>query len=96
MPAYVIYQGDILDAERYEEYKARAAPSITAAGGRYLVRGGEVVLLEGHLPAERTVVLEFTDREAALAWYRSDEYTETRSLRDGAARATIYIVDGID
>ena len=26
---------------------------------------------------------------AALAWYRSDEYTEIRKIREGAARARI-------
>jgi uncharacterized protein (DUF1330 family) len=40
LAAYVIYQGEVLDAERYEEYKAQVTPNIAAAGGRYLVRGG--------------------------------------------------------
>jgi uncharacterized protein (DUF1330 family) len=95
VPAYVIYQCTILDAERYEEYKMQAAPSVAAAGGRYLVRGGDVDLLEGDLPAERTVILEFPDRASALAWYASDRYTEIRRLRDGAARASVYAVDGL-
>jgi uncharacterized protein (DUF1330 family) len=43
MPAYVIYQAEALDAARYEEYKAQAGPNVAAAGGRYLVRGGEGV-----------------------------------------------------
>jgi uncharacterized protein (DUF1330 family) len=95
MPAYVIYQGEVLDPERYEEYKARGAESIVAAGGKYLVRGGDVEVLEGEAPAGRTVVLEFPSRDAALAWYRSDDYTEIRKIREGAARARMYVVDGI-
>jgi uncharacterized protein (DUF1330 family) len=88
MAAYVIYQGEILDADRYDEYKAKGAESILAAGGKYLVRGGEA-------PAGRTVLLEFPSREAALAWYRGDEYTEIRKIREGAARARMYVVDGV-
>jgi uncharacterized protein (DUF1330 family) len=42
MAAYAIYQGEVLDLERYEVYKRAAAESIRAAGGRYIVRGGEV------------------------------------------------------
>jgi uncharacterized protein (DUF1330 family) len=93
--AYVIYQGEVLDAERYEEYKLKVAPSIVAAGGRYLVRGGDVEVLEGDPPAGRTVVLEFPTRQAALDWYRSEEYTAIRKIREGAARARLYVVDGI-
>ena len=94
MAAYVIYQGEVTDPERYEEYKPRAAASIAAAGGRYLVRGGEVDVLEGEAPAGRTVVLEFPTRQAAVDWYRSAQYTEARTFREGAT-ARMYVVDGI-
>jgi uncharacterized protein (DUF1330 family) len=96
MTAYVIYQGEVVDPERYEAYKAQAAPNIMAAGGRYLVRGGDVVVLEGGSPAGRTVVLEFPTMKSAIDWYRSDEYTAIRNLREGAARANIYVVNGVD
>ena len=94
MAAYVIYQGEVLDPERYEEYKTKVAASILAAGGKYLVRGRDVEVLEGEPPAGRTVVLEFPTRRAALDWYRGDEYTEIRKIREGAARARMYVVDG--
>jgi len=95
MAAYVIYQGEVLDPVRYDEYKAKGAESILAAGGKYLVRGGDMEVLEGEPPAGRTVLLEFPSREAALVWYRGDEYTEIRKIREGAARARMYIVDGV-
>ena len=96
MAAYVIYQGEVTDPERYEEYKVQAAASIIAAGGRYVVRGGEVEVLEGDAPAGRTVVLEFPTRQAAIDWYRSAEYTAIRRIRDGAAQARLYVIDGVD
>ena len=95
MAAYVIYQGEVIDPERYEEYKLKVAPSIVAAGGRYLVRGGDVEVREGDPPAGRTGVLEFPTRQAALDWYRSEEYTAIRKIREGAALARLYVVDGI-
>jgi uncharacterized protein (DUF1330 family) len=95
VPAYVIYQGEVLDPMRYDEYKDKAAASILAAGGRYVVRGGDVEVLEGEAPAGRTVVLEFPTRQAAIDWYRSDEYSEIRKIRDGAAIARMYVVDGV-
>jgi len=95
MAAYVIYEGEVLDPVRYEEYKVKAAASVRAAGGRYVVRGGEQEVLEGEPPAGRTVILEFLTRQAALDWYRSEEYTTIRRIRDTAARARVYVVDGV-
>jgi uncharacterized protein (DUF1330 family) len=96
LAAYVIYQGEVLDAERYEEYKAQVSPNVAAAGGRFLVRGGVAEALEGDLPASRTVVVEFPSRQAALDWYWGEDYTAIRKLREGAARAILYVVDGVD
>jgi uncharacterized protein (DUF1330 family) len=96
MVAYVIYQGEVLDPERYEEYKTQAAPNIAAAGGRYLVRGGDVEALEGDPPSGRTVLLEFATMKSAVDWYQGEEYTAIRRLREGVAQANIYVVDGLD
>ena len=46
MAAYVMYQAEVLDGERYEKYKPLAAESIRQAGGRYIVRGGDGDVLE--------------------------------------------------
>ncbi len=95
MAAYLIYQAEVLDAERYENYKPLAAESIRQAGGRYIVRGGEFEVLEGEAPAGRTVVIEFPDRATALAWYGGGAYAEAREVRKGAATARMYVVDGV-
>jgi uncharacterized protein (DUF1330 family) len=95
LSAYVVYQADVLDPERYDEYRPKAAASIDAAGGRYLVRGGEIEVLEGDQPAGRTVVIEFPSRQSAVDWFRGDAYTEARKIRAGAASARMYVVDGV-
>jgi uncharacterized protein (DUF1330 family) len=96
MAAYVIYQGEVLDPDRYEVYKGEAAASIAAAGGRYIVRGGPIEVLEGDAPAGRTVIVEFPSMQAALDWYSGEAYATARGLREGAARARLYVVDGVD
>ena len=60
MPAYVIVETDVSDPDRYEQYKAAGAAAVAAAGGRYLVRGGELNVFEGDWPPSRLVVLEQT------------------------------------
>ncbi len=96
MPAYVIAETDVTDPEQYERYKAASPAAIAAGGGRFLVRGGEFVVLEGDWQPSRLVVLEFEDLEAAKRWYESDVYQETKKLRDGAAHLRVVAVQGVD
>jgi uncharacterized protein (DUF1330 family) len=56
MAAYVIVDIDVKDAAGYEEYKKLAPPSIAAYGGKYLVRGGNVEILEGDWSPKRFVI----------------------------------------
>jgi uncharacterized protein (DUF1330 family) len=95
MPAYVIVETDISDPERYEQYKAASPGAIAAGGGRFLVRGGELAVLEGDWEPTRLVVLEFEDLAAAKRWYESEIYQEAKQLRRGAAHLRIVAVQGI-
>jgi uncharacterized protein (DUF1330 family) len=93
MTAYVVYEAVITDAAQYERYKVAATPSVAAAGGRYLARGGEVESFEGAPPA-RIVILEFPDLATASAWYHGEQYAEARTLRAQACDARVFVVDG--
>jgi uncharacterized protein (DUF1330 family) len=96
MPAYVIVETDVTDPEQYEEYKAAATVAVTAAGGRYLVRGGELAVLEGDWQPPRLVVLEFEDLAAARRWYESEAYQRARRIREGAAHLRMVAVQGVE
>ena len=95
MPAYVIAETDVHDAERYERYRAVSPDAIAAGGGRFIARGGDVVVLEGDWRPKRLVLLEFEDLEAARRWYDSPEYREARRLREGAATLHMVAVEGL-
>ena len=95
MSAYVIVETDISDPEQYERYKAASPGAVAAGGGRFVVRGGELAVLEGDWEPTRLVVLEFEDLEAAKRWYDSDEYQEAKKLRDGAASLRVVAVQGV-
>ena len=95
MPAYVIVETEIHDPEQYEQYKAASPGAVAAGGGRFVVRGGDLAVLEGDWHPSRLVVLEFEDLEAAKAWYASDHYQEVMKLRAGAARLNMVAVQGV-
>ena len=57
MPAYLIVETDITDPEQYEQYKAASPDAAHSGGGRFVVRGGELAVLEGDWsPSRRRMV----------------------------------------
>ena len=96
MPAYVIVETDIHDPDRYERYKQASPGAVAAGGGRFIVRGGEMVVLEGNWHPKRLVLLEFEDLKAAKRFYESDVYQEAKRLREGAADLKMVAVQGLD
>ena len=95
MPAYIIVETDIHDAEQYELYKQAAPAAVSAGGGRFIARGGELAVLEGEWQPKRLVLLEFPDLEAAKRFYDSPEYHEAKRLREGAASFNMVAVEGL-
>jgi len=95
MPAYVIVETDIHDPEQYEQYKAASPAAVAGGGGRFLVRGGEVAVLEGDWQPTRLGVLEFEDLDAVKRWYVSPEYQAAKKLREGAANLRMVAVQGV-
>ena len=53
MPAYVVADIRVTDPAAYEPYRPLAGASIARFGGRFMVRGGPVELLEGEPQPER-------------------------------------------
>lgn len=95
MTAYAIFEITITDAERYEEYKKLAPPSIAAYGGKYLTRGGRAESMEGDKKPGRVVIVEFPSIEKAQEWLASPEYREARALRHLTATTQAIVVQGV-
>jgi uncharacterized protein (DUF1330 family) len=95
LPAYIIVETDIHDAEQYELYKRASPAAVAAGGGRFIARGGELAVLEGDWHPKRLVLLEFPDLEAAKRFYDSPEYQEAKRLREGAAELNMIAVEGL-
>jgi uncharacterized protein (DUF1330 family) len=72
-------------------------PDIIAQyGGRFIVRGGETVTLEGPEEKWRIVVVEFPDLARAEEFYHSPEYADAKKIRAGAAEAQFIAVSGVE
>jgi uncharacterized protein (DUF1330 family) len=95
MAAYILVDCEVTNPEGYERYKALAPDAIARYGGRYLVRGGEAVRLEGDWIPRRVVVLEFPTLEAARKFHDSPEYRAAREVRAGSANMNMIAVAGL-
>ncbi|GMU80026.1 MAG: hypothetical protein AMXMBFR46_28140 [Acidimicrobiia bacterium] len=96
MAAYVIVDVDSTDEARAARYRERSGPSVERHGGRFLVRGGAIHVLEGSWDPARLVVIEFCSMAAAQRWYESDDYAEARRAREGAGEWRMVAVQGVD
>jgi uncharacterized protein (DUF1330 family) len=94
MAAYIIARVQVTDWDRYQQYTQATPAAIEKFGGRFVVRGGETVTLEGPTETARLVVIEFPDLDQAKAFYHSEEYSKARKLREGAAQGQFLAVDG--
>jgi uncharacterized protein (DUF1330 family) len=95
MSAYVIVEVSIHDHGEYEKYKKLTPAAIAAYDGKFLVRGGETISLEGDWKPERIVVLEFPSTEKANEWWHSELYTEAKLIRHRAAKTKMIIIQGV-
>jgi uncharacterized protein (DUF1330 family) len=95
MPAYIIARVEITDPVRYQEYMKATPAAIARYGGKFIIRGGEVVTLEGARETRRLVVIEFASLEQAKAFYSSEEYGRAKVLRTGAAVGQFLAVQGV-
>lgn len=95
MSAYVIASVTVSDAEKYKNYMALSPTAVAAAGGKFIVRGGNLKVLEGAWANPRIVIIEYATREAAEAFYDSALYVAARAEREGAAQFNMIVVDGV-
>lgn len=77
-----------------EEYLRRIDATLEPFGGRFIVHGGRVDLLEGSWIGN-LVVIQFPDMAAARGWYYSPAYQALVRLRTDNSDGDAVLVDGV-
>lgn len=97
MPAYFVCTMTIHDQGTYRKYTALTPATLEKHGGKFLTRGDTVETIEGGPDfTERMVILEFPDREAALAWYHGADYQSAAEFRRLASTGRMILQAGRD
>ena len=93
--AYVITEVDIIDEAAFKEFSPKVPATMQPFGGKYLVRGGRVVALDGAAAPKRVVVSVFESVDKAEAWRNSAGWKELEPIRAKAAKTRAYIAEGL-
>ena len=95
MPAYAVaHMRQVTMGPAVVEYLQRIDATLAPFGGRFIVHGGEVEILEGSWPGF-LIVIEFPDRDRASAWYNSAAYQEIVTLRTDNSESDVVMVNGV-
>jgi uncharacterized protein (DUF1330 family) len=94
MSAYVLAEIEVTNPEGYKEYTQQVPATIAKYGGRFLIRGGAVEVLEGDWPQRRRVLIEFDSMEAAKKWWDSPEYEKPMAMRRATSSGRLLLLEG--
>jgi len=95
MTAYAVaHMRQVTMGPQIVEYLQKIDATLALFGGRFLVHGGDLDVLEndwaGHL-----IIIEFPDKEHAQGWYNSPAYRQILALRTDNSYADVVIADGV-
>ena len=83
----------IENMETLKKYAVKATDAIVKYSGKFLVRGGKNITLEGN-QSPRTVIVEFPNFSEAEKCYNSDEYQKALSILKSSVRRNLQIIEG--
>jgi uncharacterized protein (DUF1330 family) len=94
----MIVLGAFTDRPRFmATYQAAVGPMVERFGGRYVMVGQQLEVLEGAFPGGGgSVISRWPSRKAALAFWNSADYAAAKRLREGTGEFQVVLVDAPD
>lgn len=97
MKYYCVAELNITDQSWLSDYVKNVTEMVERRGGRYLARTPNIEKLEGQRPSPQIfLLLEWPSRDAAMAFYESDEYKPYLQSRLDGASNELLLVAGED
>ena len=97
MKYYAVAELDVTDPAWVRDYVTEVTGMVERHGGRYLTRSARIEQIEGErTPPQVLLIIEWPSREAADAFYESEEYRPHREARRQGARNEFLLVAGDD
>jgi len=97
MKYYCVAEINITDQSWIPAYVQNVTQMIERRGGKYLARTSNIEKLEGERESPQLILLlEWPSRDAAMAFYESEEYKPYRQSRQRGASNELLLVAGED
>jgi uncharacterized protein (DUF1330 family) len=95
MPAYAIgHLHDVNVGDDIVDYLRRIDATLEPFGGRFIIHGDPVEVLEGSWSGD-PIVIEFPDKASARAWYASPAYRRILPLRTKNSKGDVFLIKGV-
>lgn len=96
MTAYAIaHMRQVTMGPRIVEYLHKIDATLEPFGGRFLVHGGDVEVIENDWPGN-LIIIEFPDRRHVREWYVSPAYQAILALRTENSHSDVVFADGVE
>ena len=91
---YLVANIRVRDQEKFQKFSGMAGPAIQKYGGKVLARGPGADRLEGDVSGI-VMMIEFESKEAAQAFYHSEEYQVAKAVREECSNTDFMIIEGV-
>lgn len=96
MTAYAVaHMRQVTMGPQIVEYLHRIDATLEPFGGRFLVHGGDVEVIENDWPGN-LIIIEFPDRRQMRGWYDSPAYQAILALRTDNSQSDVVFADGVE
>ena len=93
---YIVAEVGVADPEGFtKEFLPPISKSIQEMGGKFLVRGGKTVSLDGAPPQPRVVILQMESLERAQAWWNSQATKDAFAIGKKYVTFRDFAVEGL-
>lgn len=94
MAAYLVANYRIINPNGYAPYPAAVAPTLVPFGGELVAADFTSEPVEGE-PLPVMIIVSFPSKDAAKAWYHSDDYQAILRLRTDNTEGCVVFADGV-
>ena len=95
MAGYVIIEVEVTNRAAYGQFMEQVTATVEGHGGRFVVRGGDIDVIEGDWRPSRLAVLVFESAGRAREWLESPEYNALNEIRTGSSNINMVLVEGL-
>ena len=96
MTAYAVaHMRQVAMGPQIVEYLHKIDATLEPFGGRFLVHGGNVEVIENDWPGN-LIIIEFPDRRQMREWYDSPAYQAILALRTDNSQSDVVFADGVE